>query len=88
MNAQALGWDNHRKFSKVSGNRSQGTVPISRRERRSASEMALSPRKWDCPPGWEGDRSMFSANGWTERIRPLAEKWTSPLPPRERLRLV
>ena len=34
----------------------------------------------------EGDRSMFSANVFAAEMHPLAEKWTSPRPPRERLR--
>ncbi len=36
--------------------------------------------------GTEGDRSMFSANVFDVKTPELAEKWTSPRPPRERLR--
>ncbi len=38
--------------------------------------------------GREGERSMFSANVAGTEIRELAEKWTSPRPPGERLHLV
>ena len=33
----------------------------------------------------EGDRSMFSDSVFAVKMHPLAEKWTSPRPPRERL---
>jgi len=43
-------------------------------------------RKMDQSPGGrEGDRSMFSVNVLVAKMRQLAEKWTSPRPPREPL---
>ena len=70
----------------ASGNRSQGTVPIFAAQKTLMQQLTILPRKWDCPPCAAG-RGQVHVFGrpFAHEMRFMAEKWTSPQPPRERL---
>ena len=68
------------------------TLPVIREPESGISSAIIFP---DLAPfvrnrsrgGEEGDRSMFSDHVFVTKLRQMAEKWTSPRPPRERLPL-